>query len=147
MSCIAYAINSDTHALTKWTEVGFSRLWQLNGKAYLVRADGVHVLAGNEALPAITATVQTAPMNFGTDQLKRTLYATAEGDGVVQVTPVYDAVVNAYTYTEQFTIASRIKFGMGNKARWIAMKIACADKTFKLVSMRIYTQALSRRVL
>lgn len=145
MTCIAYAVNRDTGALTKWTDVGFARLWMLNGKPYFVRADGVHVLAGAEALPVMTAEVQVAPMNFGTDNLKRALYAIANGDGAVQVTPIYDATVGA-AYSEQFTQASRIKFGKGNKSRWLGMKIASTDKALKLTSLMIEAQTLSRKV-
>ncbi len=144
MTCIAYAINQETGAVTRWTDTGFSRLWMLNGEAYMVRADGVYQLGGYDA-PVITAEVQLSPTNFGSEQLKRVSSAIIEGDGAVTVTPIYDAAIGQ-TYTEQFTQASRVKFGKGNKSRWMAMKITSLDPAFKLTSISMTPELLSRRV-
>lgn len=145
MSCIAYAINRDTGATTRWTDSGFSRLWNLNYKPYLVRADGVYLLDAAATTPVITAEVQLSPMNFGSDQLKRVSYATIEGDGLVEVTPIYDAAVGQ-TYVEQFTQASRVKFGKGNKSRWMAVKIASADPALRITSINLVPEVLTRKV-
>ena len=146
MTCKAYAINTDTGELTEWLEVGFSRLWQLNGKSYLVRSDGVYAMDEARTVPDIEASIQLAPSRFGTEQTKRLRYIMTDGEGDVVFTPIYDSVLGN-PYIGEVGSDGGIKVGRGNKSRWIAGEFISTSKQFSMTSLRLYFEELSRRSL
>ena len=147
MSCssIAYAINKDTGALTKFTDFDYQRIWQVNGRSLLVGRGGIYEIKPNLPAPAITATVQLAQSNLGKNELKRVPYLIADGDGDVTVTPIFDDVAGM-PQKEQFKINQRVKLGRGYKGRWFAVKIVSQSPGFTLTALDFYPEVLQRKV-
>lgn len=146
MTCKAYVINTDSGELSQWLEIGFSRLWMLNGTPYLVRADGVYKMDGALELPETPLSLQLASSRLDSDQLKRLLYVMADGEGAMEFTPLYDTVVGN-SVTGDIGDGTRFKVGRGNKSRWLAAQITSTDRKFVLAGLRLYYDILSRKVL
>lgn len=144
MTCKAYVINTDTGELSQWLEVGFSRVWMLNGEAYMVRPDGVYKMDAALETPSMVASIQTTPDRLGTEQAKRLLFVMSDGVGDVSITPIYDGVVSQ-TYEGVVGSDRGIKVGRGNKSRWAALKIDSSSRGFVVNALRFYFEALSRR--
>lgn len=145
MTCKAYVINTDTGELTQWTEMGFARVWQINGVPFLVRPDGVYRVDETLDISAM-ASIQLAPTRMGTDLGKSLRFVMADGAGDVVVTPIYDGVVGE-DYVGELGDGRGVKVGRGNKARWMSVKLAGPAVSLSITALRLYFNELTRKVV
>lgn len=148
----AYAINTSTGAVTRYTGFAFDSVLRFGDRFFGVRPDGIYDLAGDTDNGApIVARVQTFGADFGQTNAKRILYAHIVGDVgadlVVGAAPDLDV---EHTYpTELVPIAgvqtARAKTGRGLRGTYYQLSLTnTAGQPFEVHRLEAVIDTTSR---
>ena len=114
---LAYVMNIETGAITRYLNYGFDNVVNFNSKYYGIKADGIYELTGNtDAGTAIDAAIEFSPNDFGNPHLKRCHYLYVDSSDTTLSSPKYDGI-SCGPYTSNF-MGRRTQVGKGGKGRY-----------------------------
>lgn len=157
---IAWSMNTDTRALTKFTNYPFNSFLRTpSGKTYGVSEGALCRLGGNtDAGEQINAKLRLGMSDLGTRRVKRTpaLYVGFTGDGDMRIKAIYASPVDgqreAHIYRMKPRLgdnpdANRRKIGKGLKAVYFDYELENVDGSdFSIDVIEIHVLPLDRRL-
>lgn len=148
---VAWVVNAESSASTRYDTYGFNSFARIGGKHYGARQDGVYLLEGtSDAGDPITSGVSFGKQDFGTQALKHmdAVYAGVSSTGTLFL-KVGDGK-NSYTYKarrkDDHMRTQRFDIGRGLRANYFDLQLTSDADAFELDSVTFHVLPSSRRI-
>jgi hypothetical protein len=148
---VAWAVNTESSASTRYDTYGFNSFALVGGKHYGARQDGVYLLEGpTDAGAPITSGISLGKHDFGTQALKRmdAVYAGVSSTGALFL-KVGDGKTS-YTYRarrkDDHMRVQRFDTGRGLRANYFDLQLTSTADAFELDSVTFHVLPSSRRI-
>lgn len=148
---VAWAVNTESSASTRYDTYGFNSFALIGGKHYGARQDGVYLLEGpTDAGAPITSGISLGKHDFGTQALKHmdAVYAGVSSTGALFL-KVGDGK-KSYTYrarrNDDHMRVQRFDTGRGLRANYFDLQLTSAADAFELDSVTFHVLPISRRI-
>ncbi len=148
---VAWVVNTESSASTRYDTYGFNSFARIGGKHYGARQDGVYLLEGtSDAGEPITSGVSFGKQDFGTQALKHmdAVYAGVSSTGTLFL-KVGDGK-NSYTYKarrkDDHMRTQRFDIGRGLRANYFDLQLTSDADAFELDSVTFHVLPSSRRI-
>ena len=135
-------MNTNTNAVSRWTNYTFDNIVQLGADYYGVNSNGFYLLTGDLDIDtAINGKILTKDSDHGVRNAKRIQYVYINGDSTVNVTPIVDSVTKN-VHVSHF-VGRKATLSLGNVGRYWQFEISGIKR---LQGIKIIPLVQQRRV-
>jgi hypothetical protein len=149
---LAYLLSPETASVTQYSNYNFDGCARFGDRYLFYNSTGLYEYGGLlDAGQSITATIETAAMDFGSSNLKRipAVYLGVDTDGTLILKVRTGKTTEAiYTYTTQAKgyQTQKINVGMGLMGRYFQFELSTANSDFDLDAIEFFPVELKRKL-